>query len=167
MFSYFNMDRGQMQGQIPGNARLTEPGPGHILEATGGERMTDGEFFFFNGHPGALGLYEALTERFQRELGDFEIKAAKTQISFCNPRGFAFVSFLPVRKAKDRPRDFLTLTYGLGRRSDWGRVDQANQPYPGRWTHHVLLSSPEEIDGELMAQIKEAYAFAAAKGRRS
>lgn len=128
--------------------------------------MTDGEFFFFNEHPGALEIYTALTERMERELGAYSVKTQKTQISFSNRCGFAFVSFLPVRRAKDRPKEFLTVTFGLGRRADSPRIDAVSEPYPGRWTHHMLLASPEEVDGELMAFLREAYTFAAEKRRR-
>lgn len=127
--------------------------------------MTDGELFFFNEHPVALGIYTALTERMERELGAYSVKTQKTQIRFSNRCGFAFVSFLPVRRAKDRPRDFITVTFGLGRRADSPRIDVASEPYPGRWTHHMLLSSPEEADEELMAFLREAYVFAAGKRR--
>ena len=43
------------------------------------------------------------------------------------------------------------------------RIAVATEPYPGRWTHHIVVSSLEEIDDELMGWIKEAAAFAAAK----
>lgn len=128
--------------------------------------MTDGELFFFNEHPGALALYEKLLDRMERELGEFRVKVQKTQISFSNRCGFAFVSFLPVRKAKNWPENWMTVTFGLGRRASSPRIDAASEPYPGRWTHHMLIASPEEIDGELMDYIKEAYDFAAAKRRR-
>ena len=39
----------------------------------------------------------------------------------------------------------------------------ACEPYPGRWTHHIVVSGLEEIDDELMGWVKEAAAFAAAK----
>ncbi len=35
----------------------------------------------------------------------------------------------------------------------------ATEPYPNRWTHHVLISAAEEIDDELMSWIKAAAAF--------
>lgn len=37
------------------------------------------------------------------------------------------------------------------------------EPYPGRWTHHVLVSGTEEIDDELMGWVKEAAVFSAGK----
>lgn len=119
--------------------------------------------FFFDGRPGALALYETFERRVLRELEDVHIKVQKTQITFSNRRGFAFVSFLPARRAKDRPKTFITVTFGLHRRENSPRIDQASEPYPGRWTHHMVIGNPEEIDDELMAWVKEAYDFAAAK----
>ena len=43
------------------------------------------------------------------------------------------------------------------------RIDIATEPYPNRWTHHVLISSIEEIDDELMSWIEEAAGFASIK----
>ena len=37
------------------------------------------------------------------------------------------------------------------------------EPYPGRWTNHVLLSREDEIDEELMDWLREAYDFAESK----
>ena len=71
---------------------------------------------------------------------------------------------LPIfRKKKDCPPTYIVVTIGLDRRLDSPRIDVATEPYPGRWTHHLLLSRLEEIDGELMGWLKEAAAFAAAK----
>ena len=118
--------------------------------------------FFFEGHLEALPLYEALEAQVER-LGEVNIRVQKTQVTFSNRRNFAFVSFLPARKAKDRPKTYITITFGLGRRVDSPRIDIATEPYPGRWTHHVLISSTEDIDGELMGWIREAYNFSAGK----
>ncbi len=118
--------------------------------------------FFFEDHREALPLYEVLTEQMEG-LGDLSIRVQKTQITFSNRRNFAFVSFLPARKAKDRPKTYITITFGLGRRVDSPRIDIATEPYPGRWTHHVLISSTEDIDGELMGWIRETYNFSAGK----
>ena len=118
--------------------------------------------FFFEDHLKALPLYEAFEAQVER-LGEVNIRVQKTQVTFSNRRNFAFVSFLPARKAKDRPKTYITITFGLGRRVDSPRIDIATEPYPGRWTHHVLISSTEDIDGELMGWIREAYNFSAGK----
>lgn len=118
--------------------------------------------FFFEDHLEALPLYEAFEAQVER-LGEANIRVQKTQITFSNRHNFAFVSFLPARKAKDRPKTYITVTFGLGRRVESPRIDIVTEPYPGRWTHHVLVSSAEEIDGELMGWIREAYDFSAGK----
>jgi hypothetical protein len=43
------------------------------------------------------------------------------------------------------------------------RIDAAAEPYPNRWTHHVMIGTSEEIDDELLAWIGEAAAFAGGK----
>lgn len=119
--------------------------------------------FFFNEHTDVLPLYERLEAQILAQIPDVKIKVSKTQISFSNKRGFAFASFLPCRKAKDRPQTWLTVTFGHDRKVESPRIDVATEPYPNRWTHHVMVSSVEEIDEELMGWIREAAAFSASK----
>ena len=76
---------------------------------------------------------------------------------------FAFVSLLPVRKANARPETYITVTFGLRYKKESPRIDAASEPHPNRWTHHILISSAEEIDNELMGWIKEAAEFSAGK----
>lgn len=125
--------------------------------------MDETTLFFFRDHPGALGIYETLEQRIQEEFPGVEIRVQKTQISFYNPRLFACASFLGVRKKRELPEPYLVVTFGLGRREGSGRIAAAVEPYPNRWTHHVVLSEPEEADEELMGWIREAAAFAAKK----
>lgn len=119
--------------------------------------------FFFDKSPAALPLYEAFERRVLGEIEGVKIKVQKTQISFSNRRHFACVSLLPVRRAKDRPDPYITVTFGLPRRESSPRVDAASEPYPNRWTHHVTVASEEEIDEELMGWVKAAAAFSAGK----
>lgn len=118
---------------------------------------------FFNEKPEALPLYNALEERILAEIGNVNTKVQKSQITFSNKHNFAFISFLPVRKAKDRPRVYITVTFGLSYKKESPRIDVATEPYPNRWTHHVLVSSIDEIDDELLSWIKEASNFSAMK----
>lgn len=119
--------------------------------------------FFFNEHADALPLYERLEAQILAQIPDVKIKVSKTQISFSNKCGFSFASFLPCRKAKDRPKTWLTVSFGHDRKVESPRIDVATEPYPNRWTHHVMVSSVEEIDEELMGWIIEAAAFSASK----
>ena len=119
--------------------------------------------FFFAQRPAALPLYEAFAQKVCAQIGCVDIRVQKTQIAFSNRHNFAFVSFLPVRKAQYRPPVYITVTFGLARRLISPRIDAVVEPYPNRWTHHVLIASQEEIDAELMQWIQEASAFSASK----
>lgn len=125
--------------------------------------MNGDMLFFFGEHMEALPIYERLEEQIRARIPEAKIKVAKTQITFANQRGFAFVSFHPCRKAKARPAVWMTVTFGLGYRRESPRIDVATEPYPNRWTHHVMLTSPEDIDEELMNWIWEAAEFSASK----
>ena len=128
--------------------------------------MDNDILFFFGEHMEALPIYERLENAILTRIPDVKIKVAKTQITFANKRGFAFVSFNPCRRAKDRPAVWMTVTFGLSYRKESFRIDIATEPYPGRWTHHVMVGSAEEIDEELLSWIQEAAEFANVKGRR-
>ena len=121
--------------------------------------------FFFGEHMDVLPIYERLENAILSRIPDVKIKVAKTQITFAGRRGFAFVSFNPCRKAKDRPAVWMTVTFGLGYRKESPRIDVATEAYPGRWTHHVMLGTPDEINEELLGWIQEAAEFSDTKGR--
>ncbi len=125
--------------------------------------MNQDVLYFFDGKPEALPLYEAFAEKVFSEVDGVKVKVQKTQIAFSNRHNFAFVSFLPVRKAKERSEVYIVVTFGLGYRLESPRVDAAVEPYPGRFTHHVLVSGTGEVDDELMGWVKEAAVFSAGK----
>ena len=126
--------------------------------------MTLDEIMFFDGHPAALPLYEKLKGSILAEVSEARIEVKKTQISFFSKHMFAAASFTPVRKAKERPEPFLTVTFGLPYQVTSGRIDAAVEPYPGRWTHHVMIGSAEDVDAELLGWIRKAAMFSS--GRR-
>lgn len=118
--------------------------------------------FFFDGKPLELGLYEALFVRMEAAFPEASAKVQKSQISFYQRHLFAAAS-LPIRRKKTWPEHCLVVTVGLNRRLDSPRVAVAVEPYPGRWTHHILLTTAEEIDGALMDWLEEARNFAVSK----
>lgn len=120
--------------------------------------MTAEVLAFLGGEPGKIALFEAY-EAAVLACGESTRKVTKTQISWGNPYLFAMLSH-------PRRAGALLATFGLNRRLDSPRILQAVEPYPGRWTHHLLLSRPEEADGQLRAWLAEAYQFAQAKQRR-
>ncbi len=119
------------------------------------------EILFFQKKPDSLPLYERFAAMTREAFPDAAVKVAKTQISYSDGCGFAFVS-LPRRKAET---GFL-LSLGLPRRLDSPRVSLAVEPYPGRWTVHIPLSGPAALDGELFSWLSQARDFALSRRRR-
>jgi len=70
---------------------------------------------------------------------------------------------LPFRKVKGRPKCCVVLTFGLSYQVDHPRITESTEPYPRRWTHHVLIQSADEVDEQIMEWISEAYHFANSK----
>lgn len=114
---------------------------------------------FFDAHPDAFPLYDKFEKCVMEHVPEVRIKVQKTQISFYNRHMFACVSFARVRKKKDCPDSYIVVTFGLDHRAVSPRIDIATEPYPNRWTHHVLISELSEIDDELMAWVEEAACF--------
>ena len=114
---------------------------------------------FFDSHPLCLPLYEAFEEAVLNRFTDVSVRTARTQISFCCPKIFACVS-LPHRRIRTPEDAHIIITFGLPCRAESPRIHQSSEPYPNRWTHHLLLHSREEIDEELFRWLDEAYAFA-------
>lgn len=125
--------------------------------------MDDKLLRFFDQMPEALPLYQKFEREVLSRVEDVHIKVQKTQITYSNRHVFACVSFAKVRKAKERPPVYIVVTFGLAYKKESPRIDIATEPYPNRWTHHVLVSREEEIDRELLGWVEEAAAFSAAK----
>lgn len=118
--------------------------------------------FYFHERSMEHSLYEILEARMEEAFPDATVKVQKSQISFYARHLFAAAS-LPVRRKKGWPTRCLLVTFGLSHRVDHPRIAVAVEPYPNRWTHHVVVSEPEEIDGQLMDWLREAHDFALVK----
>ena len=118
---------------------------------------------FFDGHAEALPLYERFEELLRESFPAMGKRVQKTQITFTGRHVFACVSFARVRRKAELPAGYMVITLGLPRPVDSPRIAVKSEPYPGRWTHHIVVSSPEELDGELFSWVREAYVFAESK----
>lgn len=119
---------------------------------------------FLGAHPGRIALFERV-EAAIGALGPSEYRVTKSQIAWKNPLNFAFLSRNP-RVLSRQPEEALVLTLGLGRRGTEPCVKYASEPYPGRWTNHIILTRPEDVDETVQALLEEAYCFSREKGRR-
>lgn len=112
---------------------------------------------FFSEKPEVRPLFDALARRILAAHPDTFIKVQKSQISFCGEKPFCW-AWLPIRDhIKGRPEHYLVVSFGLDREIVHPRLVDTANPYPGRWTHHVIVGRLEEIDAELMRWIDLAY----------
>lgn len=68
-----------------------------------------------------------------------------------------------VKRKAELPDPYLVVTLGLSYPLDSERISVKTEPYPGRWTTHIVIGSIDEIYDELLTWLSEAYAFAEAK----
>ena len=118
---------------------------------------------FFDQHMDILPLYQAFEELLSDSFSVVNKRVQKTQITFSNRHVFACVSFERVKRKAELPMGYLVVTLGLPVLLDSERVAVKTEPYPGRWTHHIVVNKPEELDEELLSWVREAYDFAAVK----
>ena len=118
---------------------------------------------FFDQHMDILPLYQAFEELLSDSFSVVNKRVQKTQITFSNRHIFACVSFARVKRKAELPMRYMVITLGLPAPLDSERVAVKTEPYPGRWTHHIVVSTPGGLDEELLSWIKTAYTFADAK----
>lgn len=116
------------------------------------------EILFFAGRPQKLELYEAIRALLLARFSDVRIDVKKTQISFKARTIFAMVS-LPRSRTQEKGESSVILTLGLYRAATHPLIFQCVEPYPNRFTHHALISTPADMDDALMELIGEAYAL--------
>ncbi|HHU07853.1 MAG TPA: hypothetical protein GXZ59_05860 [Clostridiaceae bacterium] len=124
--------------------------------------MQNNEDLFFERMPQSLPLYQLFAEKVLAEYPDAQIIIQKSQIAFYDKHNFAFV-WLPIRRMKNRPEIYIIVSFVLAYRLDSPRIIESTEPYPNRWTHHVIVQDQNEIDTELMDWMKEAHDFAVKK----
>ena len=117
--------------------------------------------FFFDGHSGALALYEALAERLLAEYPQTEIRVRRTQISFYDGHVYACASLTPTRRKAERPDPFLTVTFGSDVPIASSRL-VCVPIRPNRYTHHAMIGRVADIDSALLGWLRASHAL----GRR-
>ena len=123
-------------------------------------QVTDDILFFFDRAPLALSLFELLYEQAMARWSSSTLRVQKTQITFSDPRGYLFAS---------RPRrrgGGLMVTFGLSAPLQSPRLFAVANPAPGRYTHHVQVADPADIDEQLMQWIEWSHEDMTARQRR-
>jgi len=108
-------------------------------------------YLFFGDKVDLIPIFEKLAACMSEKFPDATLRVQKSMLSWLDPTPFCYSAI--------RSRTKMMLSFSFAVQLDSPRIFAATEPYPGRWTHHVLVSSPEEIDGELMEMISMAHAF--------
>ncbi len=118
---------------------------------------------FFDGHFPAFPLYAALESIITEKYPEAKKRVQKTQITFFQRHVFACVSFARVKRKSELPDPYLVLTLGLPYPPDSDRIAAKCEPYPGRWTTHIVLASEADLDSELKQWLDQSFVFSEVK----
>ncbi len=97
--------------------------------------------------PVVTAIYEKLIKELHK-FGQIKIEPKKTSIHLGNRFGFAGVY---------TRNDYMNLEVHLNYKLTSKRVSKVEQASPNRFHHTIKISSPKEIDKELISWLKEAY----------
>lgn len=111
---------------------------------------------FFQGNENAVSCFAKLQRAMSERYPAMEMRVQKTQISFYDHGLFCCVSLPRGRKMRGSA---IVVTFGLEAPIVDPRIAELVEPWPNRWTHHVAVAAPEEIDEQLLCWIDWAHSF--------
>lgn len=118
--------------------------------------MTLDEYFL--GRQESRRLFEALRSLLE-SIGVAEVQVTKSQVAFYRRRAFAW-AWIPGKYLLGRGAP-LVLTIAFRHKDVSPRWKEIVEPVPGRFTHHLELFSTDDIDEQVGAWLREAWATAA------
>lgn len=113
---------------------------------------------FFTGYELSRPLFDALKAVID-DIGPAEQQVTKSQIAFRRRKAFAW-AWIPDKYLHGR-HALLVLSIALPYRDDSPRWKQIVEPSPGRFMHHLEWHAETDIDQQIRARLREAWAFAA------
>ena len=109
---------------------------------------------FFSHYPASRQIFNALLEVIHT-LGPLEVQVMKSQVVFRRTKAFAR-AWIP-EQYLHRKAAPLVLTLSFSARDPSSRWKEIVEPYPGRFTHHLELFHPREIDDEVIAWLRDGW----------
>ncbi len=111
--------------------------------------------------PQEAALYEVIERHMRGAYPDITVKHDRTQTAFVRKVQFAWVS-LPRKKAD---RGGVMLSIGLPGPVQSPRMLHVTEAAPGRWMHHMMLRTADDLDDEVRTWLEQAWALVG-PGRR-
>ena len=112
----------------------------------------------FAGRDESRRIFDALRATIE-SFGEVSIRVSKSQVAFARRRNVA-VAWTPDRYLEEKVSAPLVLTLSFHRHDDSPRWKQVVATGDGRYTHHLELRAPEEIDDDVRGWLAEAWAEA-------
>ena len=123
------------------------------------DEVQQAEAFFFHRRPETVPTARAFLLGALERWPSTQAVTQKSQVGLRDPRPYcALWPPLHGRLKHRKPQD-LVLSLFLNCPLPSRRVTLAVEPYPGRWTNHLLLSSPEDLDEVLWDWVAQAHQF--------
>ncbi len=113
---------------------------------------------YFDGNEESRRLFDCLREMIET-MGPVEMLVQQSQVAFRRNKAFAY-AWMPGKYLRGRGAP-LVLTLGLPRRDLSPRWKTIVEPTPGRFTHHMELYSPDDMDDQVCGWLQEAWIQAA------
>lgn len=88
-------------------------------------------------------------------IGPATMRVSRSQVAFRRRHAFAW-TWMPGQYLRGDVAP-LVLTIDLRRRAGSPRWKEIVEPRPGRFTHHLELRSADEVDGEVLGWLREAW----------
>lgn len=108
---------------------------------------------FFSGHPDGVAVAAAVVASVDA-VGPHTIRVTRSQVAFRRRRGFAWL-WRPGQYVRSEVPAVLSVALPV--RDGSSRWKEVVQPSPGRWMHHLELSSPDEVDDDVHVWSRRAY----------
>lgn len=108
----------------------------------------------FKNYPESLAVYDQVAKAVGNLRG-VEIRTQKSQVGFYRDHPFAAVWRPGQHLSGERPP--LVLSLFLRRRLRSKRWKEISEPRPGRFTHHLELNAPAEVDRQVRGWLKAAW----------
>jgi len=112
---------------------------------------------YFAGDGASRKLFDALSAIVE-QIGPAQIQVTRSQVAFRRRKAFAW-AWRPAQYLGGE-RAPLVLTLILRRRDVSPRWKQIVEPRPGYFTHHLELHAVADLDDEVRAWLREAWAAA-------
>ena len=108
---------------------------------------------FFAGHADSVAVARTVVAAVDA-LGPHTVRVTRSQVAFRRRVAFAWL-WRPGQYVRSQVPAVLSV--GLPARDESPRWKEVVEPSPGRFTHHLELAVPEEVDDEVRGWLRTAY----------